>query len=310
MSQPKERQLTIQNRISLIYTSNVEKIKEEILRFISEGADINGYDEFDQSPLAVAVEHNSLPLITFLIGLGVNVNLCDPLERKTSLHIAASENFDAAIKILVDAGAKVDVENDIGETPLHVAARDGNIEVVRVLLESGADLSKRTRFTNETPFQLTSAYHLDAMKLCYDVDFVKQSELDCALLKCCTALELPAIKFTLDAGARIDFEDVIKANCLHKIVEASNDYSEHHAIGILNFLRSQYGDEWFYEMLHKPNAANVTPLALSSNAAVSGCLNAFVTGIHLRRGLEVAKQIAALIGAQVIFQTKKKVDVL
>jgi ankyrin repeat protein len=54
--------------------------------------------------------------------------------------------------MLIEAGADVNMANDLDETPLHIIAsrKNGNVEVVRLLVESGADLNAK-RIFDETP---------------------------------------------------------------------------------------------------------------------------------------------------------------
>lgn len=64
-----------------------------------------------------------------------------PRSRKpygTYLHLAARQGPVETIKLLVQAGAPVDAENDTGQTPLAEAAANGRLDVVRALLALGA----------------------------------------------------------------------------------------------------------------------------------------------------------------------------
>jgi ankyrin repeat protein len=55
-----------------------------------------------------------------LIGLGLDVNTVDK-NGDTALHGAALRGADATVKLLVDAGARLDVKNKLGHTPWRVA---------------------------------------------------------------------------------------------------------------------------------------------------------------------------------------------
>ena len=55
------------------------------------------------------------------------------------LHVAASVAADAIVRMLIKAGATVDVRNALGETPLFAAAMLGNEAAVTLLVEAGAD---------------------------------------------------------------------------------------------------------------------------------------------------------------------------
>ncbi|HET9839214.1 MAG TPA: ankyrin repeat domain-containing protein [Candidatus Angelobacter sp.] len=59
-------------------------------------------------------------------------------HRKTPLHWAAEKNHTELARILIGAGADLDVEVSWGMTPLQWAANMGSREVAEVLLEHGA----------------------------------------------------------------------------------------------------------------------------------------------------------------------------
>ncbi|MFP3023713.1 MAG: ankyrin repeat domain-containing protein, partial [Wolbachia sp.] len=51
----------------------------------------------------------------------------------TILHQAAQVSDPEVIKLLIEKGAKTNIENKSGETPLHLAAFYGKVENVKVL---------------------------------------------------------------------------------------------------------------------------------------------------------------------------------
>ena len=58
-------------------------------------------------------------------------------------------------KMLLEAGAKVNVAQQSGATPLHSAAQNGNIELLIVLLEAGAEVNARME-GGKTPANLAA----------------------------------------------------------------------------------------------------------------------------------------------------------
>jgi ankyrin repeat protein len=74
-----------------------------------------------------------------LIGLGVDVNARDR-RRWTPLQFAARSRTPAVVKLLIDAGAQIDAEDDEGITPLHrsVMGKPRNLEAIEQLLAAGA----------------------------------------------------------------------------------------------------------------------------------------------------------------------------
>ena len=46
------------------------------------------------------------------------------------LHISAANGYHQIARLLIDAGAEVDVIDDAGYTPLHVAAKFGQVNIL------------------------------------------------------------------------------------------------------------------------------------------------------------------------------------
>jgi ankyrin repeat protein len=63
---------------------------------------------------------------------------CENCLRQTPLHIAARGNYEAAAKLLLKAGADLNVKDKDGNTPLHLAAKNHAGNTFSLLLKSGA----------------------------------------------------------------------------------------------------------------------------------------------------------------------------
>ena len=102
---------------------------------------VNGY----MSPLHYAVVMNERQIVKVLLDAGADVNLVDEWG-KTPLHEAAfgtvrAKQPDAEIPLmLIDAGADVNARTDSNNTPLHIAAYAGHNSVAQALLRHGADV--------------------------------------------------------------------------------------------------------------------------------------------------------------------------
>jgi ankyrin repeat protein len=85
----------------------------------------------------------------------------------TPLHSAARWGRTAIVRMLLDAGAKVDVFNEYGETALHYAIAAKHTEIVKILLDAGAN--PKTGINLKDGMSITElakeANHPEALKL-------------------------------------------------------------------------------------------------------------------------------------------------
>ena len=75
-------------------------------------------------------------------------------SQDTPLNIAAMFNNIDIVKLLVKAGAELDIANDDDETPLHTAVHRGNIKIVKFLIDRGANINTRDSIDRYTPLHL------------------------------------------------------------------------------------------------------------------------------------------------------------
>jgi ankyrin repeat protein len=91
----------------------------------------------DESVLMLAALKGYLPLVKQLVDNDADVNK----PGWTPLHYAASTGQVAVIEFLLDNSAYIDAESPNGSTPLMMAAMYGSPEAVKVLIQAGADLN-------------------------------------------------------------------------------------------------------------------------------------------------------------------------
>lgn len=80
------------------------------------------------------------------IAAGSNINEKDPFGGSSPLISAALFGKTEEARILLDAGADINFQNNDGATALHVAAFFCRPEIVQLLLEKGADKNIRNKF--------------------------------------------------------------------------------------------------------------------------------------------------------------------
>ena len=86
-----------------------------------------------------AIRNNNVAFIKQQLADGVDPESLDQELQMSPLAMAAAVGSEEIIRLLLDAGANVDVRNTDGTTPLATAVFFGHPEVVKLLLEEGAD---------------------------------------------------------------------------------------------------------------------------------------------------------------------------
>ena len=90
------------------------------------------------SPLHAACSNGHAACARVLIAAGAPVEVRDS-RGETAFMTAARTGAPECARVLLAAGARADVVNGVGDSPLHAAARGGHAECVTLLLDAGAD---------------------------------------------------------------------------------------------------------------------------------------------------------------------------
>lgn len=99
------------------------------------------------TPLGIAAHFDKEDIVRLLLLHHADPNACSQNGYNSyPLHAALSNNNEVIGKMLIEAGAEVNVIQNGRISPLHLAAQHGNIELIITLLEQGADVSATTEF--------------------------------------------------------------------------------------------------------------------------------------------------------------------
>jgi len=86
-----------------------------------------------------AIRNSNVAFIKQQLADGVDPESLDPDLQMSALALAAAAGEEEITRLLLDAGANVDLRNSDGTTPLGTAVFFGQTEIVKLLLEKGAD---------------------------------------------------------------------------------------------------------------------------------------------------------------------------
>ncbi len=152
----------------------------------------------------------NLNLVRDLISLGT-INTQDDNNGNAPLYSAARLGKIEIARMLIDAGADVNIQNEEEDTPLHIATRWCNIKTIKLLLDSGADVNIKNK-KGWTPLHSTLAIeYLDKLTLLLsvpDIDLnVQDTEGWTPLHWAVYFNEFKVVEILVDAGARKDIRD-------------------------------------------------------------------------------------------------------
>ena len=133
---------------------------------LKQGADVNAAQGDGMTALHWAATHGDLEEARMLISAGARVDVVTRNGNYAPLHLAARSGSTAVIRALLDAGADVAAKTSSGGAqPIHLAAQQGSPDAIVALLEKGAKVDALEGAWNQTPLMWAAAYNrLDAMQ--------------------------------------------------------------------------------------------------------------------------------------------------
>jgi ankyrin repeat protein len=156
------------------------------------------------------VKNNNLDGCKKLINAGANVNALDS-RIFSPLHWAAIKGYADIAKLLIDAGANVDIKNTyVDSAPLTLAARNGHTDVVKLLIDAGADVDVKIKRQLVPLYWAAVGDHADIVKLLIDANAnMNKGDEDgiTALHGAAHFGKTNIAKILIDSGALLDLTD-------------------------------------------------------------------------------------------------------
>lgn len=155
--------------------------------------------------LEAAIYANDAAKVTAAVKAGANPN--GGTYGGHYLGIAATHNYDKAVKALVEAGADVNRSSSGGWTAVMAAADNGHLEVLKYLVSKKADLNARTR-QGRTPLMRASYHGKTEVAQYLIAQGAKVNDTDSngvtALMLAAQAGHLETCRVLVNAGAKKD----------------------------------------------------------------------------------------------------------
>lgn len=156
------QKLEAQKLMVAVKKNDVAEVKKLIAQGvdINERAPMLNTADDGHTPLLVAARDGYTDIVRELLQAGANPRLLDPMMNSSPGHKAAYEGHPEVAQLLVaDGRFDLDAQGPYnGYTALHDAIWHGHIETVKVLLDAGASLDLRTH-TGKTPAELAIEYN-------------------------------------------------------------------------------------------------------------------------------------------------------
>jgi len=137
----------------------------EAVRFLLQnGADVNLPDSKGCTPLITAITYENLEIANLIATFKPSVNLRN-YNGVSALMEAAGWNMQGEVlQYLIENGAKLDLEDELGNTAFMIALENNNLEFAELLLNLGADINYQDNVGNTALMQAVIADKKDVVK--------------------------------------------------------------------------------------------------------------------------------------------------
>jgi ankyrin repeat protein len=160
-----------------LINATIENKIKEVRSLIARGINVNDQDKgfAMRTALHAAVEENNLKIVTILLNAGADVNLLDE-DGNTPLMMLNDETNSEIIKLLVNHGTDPNIQNKDGKrSALLNAAMEDNFKAMRILIEAGAKVNLKDE-DGDTALDLTDDEKIRQLLIAYGA--VEKSETE------------------------------------------------------------------------------------------------------------------------------------
>lgn len=143
---------------------------------VSAAEEESDYLRVDDTPLFWAIANHQIDSATHIVMNGANLQQHAVAAMQDSyLSFAVRSEWEAGVRLLLKHGANVDHQDTFKCTPLHSAADRNNVAVMKILIEAGADLEIKNR-RNERPLDCITDHNVRSQIEEFIVDLKNRSQ--------------------------------------------------------------------------------------------------------------------------------------
>ncbi|XP_038110432.1 uncharacterized protein LOC6052718 [Culex quinquefasciatus] len=193
---------------------NSQKVLEVLLEL---KVNLDCADYCDENPLQVACRNGHFEIMQALLSKGATLNIVQRVAnflgfvfdlydsgQNTILHYAAKHGSVEMVQFLIDRSARIDVENNLGETPLFLAVRNNHLAVAELLIKTGANISHKDHYSSYILHAAVKSGNVNLVKLI--LDYASNQNIDKATFIDCRDY---AKRTPLHVAVQRDFQDVV-----------------------------------------------------------------------------------------------------
>lgn len=219
----------LSGKTSLSYLCKYGTVKE-VKQAVENDMDPNTYEIFDGKkiiPLISAIQRRNIEMTRLLIEAGAEVNVKDDAGY-TPLLMAIEKGHGEIVKTLLQKGADIYQKRDEWG-PLMYGVKTGNLEIIKLLLEQGADIEQRAEIDGVTP--LIIAAREENMEV---IEFLLEAGADIEngglygntpLIEAADSGKITLIRYLVEQGAKINTRNELGRTALMEAASKGKLYS-------------------------------------------------------------------------------------